>query len=282
VYLGDIEKYLEFLQAQLEFLQTQLAFFGVKYKESDKAKVIESIRKRMYSLISHWNDEAFRKGILITGLEEAVFYDPPIGTDDARAFVVLTIRNSLIEDFIIDIGYIKKVTTEAIKFFSRVDFRRLCDEAEGDTADFYAVAENYPAAWRALRELASDFTGEKKYSPVVAPRYEIKGKQRVPVTTEGVTQSGIDPEISNELYSVLCNVAEDKNGYFYSDCFKAVSRHFEKLLRVMEFILSRNKIFVTANYAIANGYLKKRSPLLRPASDPGETMKKEASIFRKR
>ncbi|MDR1858528.1 MAG: hypothetical protein LBQ69_03575 [Treponema sp.] len=268
MHLDDIEKYLEFLQAQL-------GFFGVKHKES--GKVIESIRERMHSLILHWNDEAFRKGVLITGLEEAVFYEPKIKDDDTRAFVVLTIRNSLYENLENNDKYTKKVTGAAIRFFNKLDFGQLCGKLDKkDTADFYGVAEKYPIAWRALKELSADFTGQKWYNPVSAPRYEIRDKQRVNASNN-VTEvgSGIDPEISGKLFSALCAIEEDRIDTFHVDCFKMVSRHFEKLLQVLEFVLSRNKPFLSANYRITNGYLVKRGHLLRPGHRLDEADRKQ-------
>jgi hypothetical protein len=233
----------------------------------------------MHSLIYHWNDKEFRKGVLITGHEEAMFYRPLlVGDDDTRAFVVVTVRNSRYEDLasgkeILKTRHTKKVTGSAVKFFDKVDFESLCGGlSQTPENDFYGVVEKYPAAWKALRALGTDIN---EYAPVKTREYKIKGKQRVKkIGNAFETRSGIDGEISNEFFTRLCLLAEGRSAAFYSDSFKTVSRNFEKLLKVMEFVLSRNKTFLTANYVITNGRLKKRRPLMRPAHEHGDLLNK--------
>ncbi len=47
------------------------------------------------------------------------------------------------------------------------------------------------------------------------------------------------------------------------DCFKGLSRNFEKILHVLQIILQRGKAFVTCNYYISNGRIEKRRKILR-------------------
>ena len=46
------------------------------------------------------------------------------------------------------------------------------------------------------------------------------------------------------------------------DSFKYLSRNFEKNLKVLEFILTHDTIFLTNNYLIANDYVLRRCNLV--------------------
>ena len=46
-----------------------------------------------------------------------------------------------------------------------------------------------------------------------------------------------------------------------------LTRNLDKLLRVFEILLEKDKIIVTANYFISNGYVEKRKRILRAAHD---------------
>lgn len=50
---------------------------------------------------------------------------------------------------------------------------------------------------------------------------------------------------------------------FYVDCFKGLSRNFEKVLHVLQIILQSEKAFVTCNYYISDGRIEKRRRILR-------------------
>lgn len=50
---------------------------------------------------------------------------------------------------------------------------------------------------------------------------------------------------------------------FYVDCFKGLSRNFEKILHVLQIILQSEKAFVTCNYYISDGRIEKRKKILR-------------------
>lgn len=62
---------------------------------------------------------------------------------------------------------------------------------------------------------------------------------------------------------MLNAIEKEELDLFFTDSFKLVTRNFEKLLKTMEFVLQRNKIFITCNYMISNGYVAKRLGLLR-------------------
>ena len=90
----------------------------------------------MISIIFHWNEIDFRKAILITGLEEAEFYEPDAEID-IKCFVVVTIRNSYLEQIFCDDCHtfgmskplneenVKIITGKAIEYFRSINFSEL-------------------------------------------------------------------------------------------------------------------------------------------------------------
>ena len=63
-----IERYLK------DTLQVQLDGFGVSGSFAER--ITNTVRNQMLSCIYHWNDETFRKALLLIGSEEGAFYDP--------------------------------------------------------------------------------------------------------------------------------------------------------------------------------------------------------------
>lgn len=96
----------------------------------------------MLSLISFWNMEEMRKGILLFSLEEARFYFPS-GREYTREFVVTTIRNSMLEvaasdncsQIKMDRGLsneqVKDITENVIVYFNKYEKAQLVDECIG-------------------------------------------------------------------------------------------------------------------------------------------------------
>ncbi len=81
----------------------------------------------------------------------------------------------------------------------------------------------------------------------------------------GITvESGMNPSFSIELLNQLEKIAGEELPVFYSDSFKSLTRHTEKLLKVIEYVLRHNGVFITANFYISNEYVSKRKDLLRP------------------
>lgn len=62
--------------------------------------------------------------------------------------------------------------------------------------------------------------------------------------------------------------------YIYFDSFKMLSRNPDKVMKFLEFILQRDKAFVTRNYYITNGYIEKRVPILQAAHSFREAERK--------
>ncbi len=61
-----------------------------------RAIVLDDVSRRLESLLFHWNDQAFRRTILMPGTEEATFWEPQTASLETRLLVVVAVRNSLI------------------------------------------------------------------------------------------------------------------------------------------------------------------------------------------
>lgn len=74
---------------------------------------------------------------------------------------------------------------------------------------------------------------------------------------------GYSLEFDDVLKEELSNVISGRTDIFYVDCFKGLSRNFEKNLHVLQIILKSGKAFVTCNYYISDGRIEKRRRILR-------------------
>ena len=77
-----------------EVLYNRLLKLNIKEKYVEK--ITNDIKEQMYDALYHWNDVKFRNALLILGLEGGKFYMPEADLD-IKCFVVVTIRNSLLE-----------------------------------------------------------------------------------------------------------------------------------------------------------------------------------------
>lgn len=270
-----VEKYIE------EKIGNRLKEF--KIGEDIVNKVKESIRENMYSLIFHWNDIEFRNAILITSMEEAKFYEPDADID-IKCFVVVTIRNSLLEDIFCDdcckIGLekpidekeIKTITKEAIEYFKDVNFSNISKEINliEEKDKYLNIAKKYPMALKALIELGK-CTGKRSIYDkiIIEEKIQIKdivsNKDELKENNIKEVQSGITEELSTQLIKILECIAKGQIDVFYVDCFKMLTRNFDKLLKVLEIVLENEGCFLTSNYMITDTYIGKRSNIYRAA-----------------
>lgn len=248
--------------------------------------ISNDIKNRLAVIISRWDDSYFRQPLLLTGLEEGTFYLPSASLD-VKAMVVVGVRNSLLEDLastkeaarklgadnrIISDNNIKTVTSEAIRFFSKVNLSSLKQESlREEDNPYYQLQDKYPLAWAALGALSKTVGNEAKYIPiednVINSAALIKSNISVINTSlyNNTVLSGMDSTIDTKMLSSLKAVADNELDVFFSDSFKMVSRHPDKLFKVINFVLSHGASFVTFNYFLSNGYVTKRRPLLKPA-----------------
>lgn len=244
---------------------------------------VSTIHTQMTSLLRHWNDRAFRNTVLLLGMEEGSFYELPAKIE-IRCFVVVAIRNSPIETIqsdtypeaglsqILNSKDVKEITSEAIRYFSKQDFAELCSQAKLSTKrDLYLeLAEEHPVAWASLQCLAGVHGKTADYPPVqIEVPYHLDG---IDDGTEGTAESGklvvgvydgYSPEIEPPLVEYLKMLSADSNGVLIVDSFKSVTRNVTKLMGILEFLLTRNLLFVSTNYYLENGHVERRMKLLR-------------------
>ena len=264
-----------------DFLAPRLRGYGAS--EKFLLNTVDTIHSQMTSLLRHWDDRAFRNTLLLLGMEEGSFYEPPAKIE-VRCFVVVAIRNSPIETIqsdtypeaglsqILNSKDVKEITSEAIRYFSKQDFAELCSQAKLSTKrDLYLeLAEEHPIAWAALQCLAGMQGKTADYPPVqVEEPYHLDG---IDDGTEGTAEpgklvvgvyDGYSPEIEPPLVEYLKMLSADSNGVLIVDSFKSVTRNIVKLMGILEFLLTRNLLFVSTNYYLENGHVERRMKLLR-------------------
>ncbi|MGM7634469.1 hypothetical protein [Bacillus sp. Hm123] len=273
-----------------DYVQDVLPSFFKKYNLPNE--VIEIVNKdietRIYSLLVRWNDIEFRRVLLTIGLEEATFYEPNENLE-LRCFVVVAIRNSLFENLVsnrkatLTLGLkkspipeidVKAFTQVAITHFKYIDFEKECNNLIIDESKdmFGDLKERYPVAWKALSELGkwsnkAQVFDSLKYTPLEIAELQqtqipINQQEKMRVTE---IQSGIDEKLDKGLLEILMRISLEFQPVFYTDCFKMLTRNIDKLLKVIEYVLRKECIFMTSNFYISNGYVSKRKDLLRPA-----------------
>src|SRR6185437_7426627 len=75
--------------------------------------------------------------------------------------------------------------------------------------------------------------------------------------------SGMAEQIEPELQRMLRLVRTGLYPGIFSDSFKMITRNPQKLFAVMEFVLANGRAVVTHNYYVRNGYVARRTPLVR-------------------
>lgn len=260
-------------------LVPELAKFGVS--ESGIKAISSSVSSQMTSALYNWEDDTFRKTLLLLVSEEAPFYMPAENTD-VNGFVVLTVRNSLFESLqsnnyaayglyeCLSDDQIIEVTSTAIKHFAKISLDKSDDtEYQPENDMYWHLSQKYPVAWHSLTAIANteqqaiQFNGmrrldQKKYNEAFIKQYK--------TSSYGfVVEDGFDSAIGSQLQENLRWVTEHKSCLLV-DSFKMLSRNIEKLLSVIEYLLINDCSFATANYFIANGYAEKRIPILKAAS----------------
>lgn len=260
---------------------------------------IETIERQMLSLIAHWDDIAFRKSVLLIGMEEGLFYEPTAKAD-IKAFVVVTIRNSPIEtmqsDFYAESGLkapltneqIKSITSDSIRFFNSLNFSSLSNSLKNTTLCpdyYYQILNNHPVTKNALEKLSTTLSKSLTYKPVEFTNpydlEELKGylkDENKEFKTQAVVLDGYSSEFDPMLCQILQRLASQNHGAFIGDSFKYVTRNFEKLIKILEFLLTHNICFATPNYFIENGRVAQRINLLKASHTDSEFKKKRTQI----
>ena len=256
---------------------------GYKVSPAFSEHLARSVETQMRSALQVWNDDAFRKTLLLTVWEEAIYYTPPVD-EQTRAFVVLTLRNSPFETLqsvaFADTGLdralsdrdIVKLTGDAVRFFSRYDLAHLADKDDFKRNDnvYMRLAQAFPVAWNALSALA-DCDGTACSFPALSRDDAVMFCAKIVHTDEQrcdpvtAAKDGFSDTIEPELQQSLRFCGNNKSPFFVA-CFKMLSRNLRLVLSVIEYLLIQNASFVTVNCYITNGYAEKRKKFLRAAA----------------
>lgn len=247
-------------------------------------RITNNIGLQMLSLLECWNDDVFRNTVLNIGLEEDKYYQPNAKID-VKCFVVVTIRNSLLETLASDAyeslsaaravndSEVMLITSRAIEYFSEIDLRALSQSLDfsGICNIYKKVKETYPVAWNAMEALGNTKKKCLRFTKVNADfdseLINILNRQENSLQTvvNSVVLSGYDENLDETLVKILKKAYSEPGLVFYSNSFKMISRNINKLFCVLNFLLQCNSIIVTANYYITNGYVEIRRPPVRPA-----------------
>jgi hypothetical protein len=262
-----------------QVLSPQLGARGLNLKQREL--ISWDVRERLISVMGNWKDESFRKAVLILGLENAAFYEPGDVDIEIRALVSVAVRNSMLEDLTathpymrefasiaecLPDSYVPEITRSAAIFFAEA-WRKKPDWMVGTPRVdiFRLLAAKYPLTWQCLTQLANS-SEQEQFLQVEAAVQRPAALRGGPVPSAAVwaVLSGYSPVIDPALARILKGIVSGDTPYFYSPCFKTVTRNPEKLLYIIETLLCANKPFVTLNYLIEPGYISRRSPLLPP------------------
>jgi len=243
-----------------------------------RAIVIDDVSRRLESLLFHWNDQAFRRTILMLGTEEATFWEPQTASLEIRSLVVVAVRNSLIEDLGASQPYTKAlesrkkqlrdeqvpwITSEATKYFEATNLDAVQVQPERDL--FGDLPRRFPMAWHALSLLGGSSENEiASELPIVEAESVDSSASKWQVKHLNVVASGIDPRLDAHLLEILRRIKQRELQMFFSPSFKSITRNPEKLLFVIDHVLRHGGTLMTPNYLLSPTYLSRRSPLIRP------------------
>lgn len=217
-----------------------------------------------------------------------------------KCFVVVTLRNSPLEtiqsEAYTSAGMKKRIsgdevramTGAAIRFFRSLDFDSLCLQAKKSTGlDFYReVAARHPVAWGALRALEATTAKTVDY-PVVPFEEPFRidaldvfcGKTQETenaVRFKDTVFDGYSPCWEPALVELLEHISTSGGNIFIADSLKSVTRNFEKMMDILEFLLTHEQKFVSTNFYMENGHVERRVKPLRA----GHTMTEIANNLR--
>ncbi len=259
---------------------------------------IDIIHTQMTSLLRHWDDRVFRNTVLLLGLEEGNYYEPP-SKIAVRCFVVVTIRNSPIEtmqsDAYAEAGLskylsnqnVKDITSEAIRYFSTQDFAAMCKQAKSsDKADLYLrLKQQHPVTWTALERLATTSAKTVDYPKVAIDMVfvldNLDDGAEIAVESgklEVCIYDGYTPEIEPPLKAYLKVLSDGQSGMLVVDSLKSLTRNITKLLDILEFLLTRGLIFASSNYYLENGHVERRIKPLRAGHSTIELQKNTSNL----
>lgn len=273
-----IDRYVETV------LAPHLVDLRVAHLPGALAAVATDVHLRLQSLLAHWQDHPMRKTLLLIGREEGLFYQPELASLDIRALVVVAIRNSLLEDlgssgsallppdlprsaWPVKDEDIRSITQEAIVYWQQIDLDRLSLPAPSSAQDpFGDLQRDFPHAWHVLSRLGQARTPTISFPTCQVPLPELP----VPLlgfdkSKQTRVESGISPHFDSHLVEFLRAIQNAEIDLLFTDSWKMLTRHPQKLFRILDFVLAHQGSVVTHNYLLTATMACTRQGLLRPA-----------------
>lgn len=256
---------------------------GSNLSENQMQVIIDDISSRLESLLSVWHDKEYIDTLFELVKEEALFYKPK-SQIQIRAFVVIGIRNSVIEDLHSSAPYntllkteedhiarssafIQEITSDAISFFKEKLKRNDNFSAIYENTRFKELDAQYPRAWELLKSMKSSKTLHQPFESVVTPVILKQVRSFTARSERNITStlSGIDPTIDDGLLNQLKHVSDNSdNAVFFVPSFKHISRNLLKVLKVLDFLVYAKVTIVTPNYLFTPEKIAVRNQLLKP------------------
>jgi hypothetical protein len=265
-------------------LTPQLHQLGVQLFPGVQEAVITDIRSRLQSLLSRWHDVPMRKTLLFVGREEGAFYEPQSVPLEIRAFVVVAIRNSLLEDLGIPGASlipatvperekpmkeadVRPITEAAIRYWQQIDLQHLVVPPPAPEDDpFELLSKKTPHAWHVISSLANAPERTITFTACQASRPSL------PLATvehdperHAVVLSGISPAFDTLTVSSLRAIRNGRLDILYSDSWKWLTRHPGKLYQLLNFALAHGGRVATQNYLLTATMACSRKGFVRPA-----------------
>lgn len=181
---------------------------------------------------------------------------------------------------------VKEITSGAVRFFNPLDFSSMCLQAKNCSGyDYYQeIAERHPAAWAALRALGTtsakiiDYPKAQYDTPFSIEACdeiqtdcadELQQKRLIPKVVFDGYSAMWDPQ----LLEVLRSLSPSSRSIFVVESLKSATRNFEKLLDILEFLLTHDLKFASTNFYIENGHVERRIKPLRAGHTSKEIQK---------
>ena len=163
---------------------------------------------------------------------------------------------------------LKTITSDAVRYFNKQDFSALCSYAKSNTSDDYYldILNARPVTKEALFRVANSSAKSVSFKPTAFAfehNIDLSSASQNDGAKAYAVLDGYSEEIDPKLAQTLSGIVEAHFPFFISDSFKYLTRNFKKLTDVIEFLLTRNTAFVTANVYLENGYAEKRIKPLR-------------------
>ena len=273
-----IDRYVETI------LAPHLVDLGVAHLPGALAAVVTDVRLRLLSALAHWQDIPVRKTLLLIGREEGVFYQPELAPLDIRALVVVAIRHSLLEDlgssgstllppdmhqsvWPVKDEDIHSITQEAIVYWQQIDLDHLSLPTLLSSQDIFGdLKRDFPHAWHVLSRLTQAKTQTISFPACQAPLPELPlSSFSVDESKQTRVESGISPHFNSQLVKFLHAIQDAEADLLFTDSWKMLTRHPQKLFRILDFVLAYQGSLVTHNYLLTATMASTRQGLLRPA-----------------